>query len=118
MHTAAFVLVATVALLHVWFFVLESFLWRGPVGRKAIGMSAEQAEATHVLAMNQGVYNLFLSAGLVWALFSGALFVPLATFFLCCVAVAGIVGAVTANPRILVLQTVPAGLALVALLLS
>ena len=118
MHTAARVLIAVVALLHVWFFVLESLLWQAPLGRKTLAMSAEQAGATAVLAKNQGVYNLFLAAGLVWALTSGALFAPLAIFFLGCVVVAGVVGAITAKPIILFVQAVPAGLALAAVFLS
>ncbi len=106
-------LTALVALLHVYFLVLEMFLWKTPRGRRIFGTTAEQAEATAVLAANQGLYNGFLAAGLVWALFSGdrEMFTR-AAFFLLCVVVAGIYGGATANKRILFVQAVPALLAL------
>ncbi|MBX3466639.1 MAG: DUF1304 domain-containing protein [Planctomycetes bacterium] len=113
MRTAAQVLVALVALAHVWFMVLESALWTTPFGRRVFGMTAEQAEATAVLARNQGVYNGFLAAGLVWGLLPGTQD-PLAvqTFFLACVVVAGVVGAATASKAILFVQALPAAVAL------
>jgi putative membrane protein len=117
MRTAALLLVALVALLHVYILVLEMFLWRTRA-RRAFGMSAEQAEATATLAANQGLYNGFLAAGLLWALASGAELVPRATFFLLCVAAAGLYGAATVGIRILYVQTVPAALALAALWLA
>ncbi len=117
MRTIALLLVALVALLHVYILVLEMFLWRTRA-RRVFGMSAEQAEATATLAGNQGLYNGFLAAGLLWALASGPELLPRATFFLACVAVAGIYGAATVGLRILYVQTVPAAVALAALWLS
>jgi putative membrane protein len=113
------VLVALVALLHAFFLVLEMFLWTRPPGRRAFGLDAEFAEATRTLAANQGLYNGFLAAGLVWGLLAGDdLRVPVLVFFLACVVVAGVFGAATVSRRILVVQAVPAALALVAVLLA
>ena len=117
MRTVALALIALVGLLHVYILVLEMFLWRTRA-RRVFGMTAEQAEATAVLAQNQGLYNGFLAAGLFWSLGSGAELLPRATFFLACIAVAGVYGAATANKRILFVQTVPAALALLVLWLS
>jgi putative membrane protein len=114
MRTLALGLVALVALLHLYFLVLEMFLWRTRA-RRIFGMSAEKAEATAQLAGNQGLYNGFLAAGLVWSLLSGPELAQRATFFLACVAVAGVYGAATVQRRILLVQTVPAALALAAL---
>ncbi len=101
------VLIALIALAHLWFLVLEMFLWSKPYGRKTFGMSPEQAAATAVLAGNQGLYNGFLAAGLIWSLFAPG--VATKTFFLSCVAVAGLYGAYsTKKVAILILQTVPA----------
>lgn len=107
-------LVGLIALAHVGFMVLEALLWRSPVGRKIFSMSPEQAEATAVLAANQGVYNGFLAAGLFWSLMpqSPAPF-ALRVFFLGCVLVAGVVGAVTASRAILWIQAAPALVALI-----
>ncbi len=112
MPLAANVLVALVALLHLWFLVLEMFLWTTPRGRKTFGMTAEKAEATKVLAANQGLYNGFLAAGLGWGLLAGADGYPVKVFFLGCVIVAGIFGAATAARKILWVQAVPAAVAL------
>jgi putative membrane protein len=113
------VLVALVALEHIYFLVLEMFLWTKPRTRAAFGMTAETAEQTKVLAANQGLYNGFLAAGLLWSLFAPAVYArPLALFFLGCVLVAGIYGGFTANKRIFVLQAFPAALALAAVLAS
>ncbi len=117
MRVVALALIAVVALLHVSFLVLEMFLWRTRA-RRSFGMTAEQADATAVLATNQGLYNGFLAAGLVWALVSGAELVPRAEFFLWCVVVAGAFGAATVRRTILYVQALPAALALVALRLS
>lgn len=117
MRAIALVLIALVALLHAYILVLEMFLWRTRA-RRVFRMSEEKAEATAQLAANQGLYNGFLAAGLVWALLSGAELVPRATFFLLCVAAAGVYGAVSVRRTILYVQTVPATLALAALLLS
>lgn len=117
MRALALLLIGVVALLHAWFLVLEMFLWRTRA-RRAFALTAEQAESTAVLAQNQGLYNGFLAAGLVWALVSGAELVPRATFFLACVVLAGILGAVTVRRVILYVQALPAALALAALWLS
>ena len=117
MRTAALVLSAFVALLHVYILTLEMFLWKTRA-RRVFGMTVEQAEATAVLAKNQGLYNGFLAAGIVWGLCSGPELVPRTAFFLICVAVAGVYGAATANIRILYVQTVPAVLALAAIWFS
>jgi putative membrane protein len=117
MTTLAHVLVALVALEHAYFLVLEMFLWTTPAGRRAFGTTAEDAERTKVLAANQGLYNGFLSAGLLWTFVSPA---PTAvrTFFLVCVIVAGVYGAATVSRKILFLQALPAALALAAVLLA
>lgn len=118
MSLVATVLVAVVALLHTWFLVLEMFLWEKPLGRKTFGNSAEKAKLTAVLAKNQGLYNGFLVAGLVWGLVLASQGAPHArdveTFFLGCVVVAGAYGAATVSPRIFVIQALPAILALAA----
>ncbi|MFD4768865.1 DUF1304 domain-containing protein [Streptomyces niveus] len=113
MSTAAQILVALVAALHVYFLVLEMFLWeRGP-GRSLSGFDTEMARATASLAANQGLYNGFLAAGLVWGLIAGD---PTGyraqIFFLSCVIVAGAYGAATANRRILFAQALPGAIAL------
>jgi putative membrane protein len=109
MSVVAHILVALVALLHGYIMVLEMFLWRTPRVRAQFGTTPEFAEDTAALAANQGLYNGFLAAGLLWSLFAGRdLGYAVAVFFLGCVAVAGIYGAVTANRRILFVQTVPA----------
>lgn len=117
MRSAALVLVALVALLHLWFLVLEMFLWRSQA-RRVFGLPAAQVEATAQLAANQGLYNGFLAAGLLWALASGPQLVPRATFFLLCVAAAGLFGGLTVKRGILLVQALPALLALAALWLA
>jgi putative membrane protein len=99
--------VLIVALLHAGFFVLESILWTKPFGRRVFGLSRELAEATKSLALNQGLYNLFLAAGLVWGVLAGAQGFSIKLFFLSCVVVAGIVGAITAKRSILWIQAMP-----------
>jgi putative membrane protein len=116
MKTAADVAIAVVALLHVWFLVLEMFLWDKPLGRRTFGMSAEKAAATKPLAMNQGLYNGFLAAGLVWGLLLGPAGYAIKVFFLACVVVAGVFGAITASRKILWVQALPACVALGLLL--
>ncbi len=118
MSTAATVLVAFVALLHVYILVLEMFLWTKPQGRRAFGMSQEQAEKTKVLAANQGLYNGFLAAGLFWGLYLGVAGFQIKVFFLICVIVAGVYGAATASKKILFIQAMPAALALALLYAS
>lgn len=112
MKILADVLVGLVALLHLWFLVLEMFLWTKPYGRRAFGLTAEKAEATKALAANQGLYNGFLAAGLGWGLYAGADGYPVKVFFLGCIIVAGIFGAATASRKILWVQAVPAAVAL------
>ena len=116
MSLVAHVLVALVALLHLYFLVLEMFLWTTPKGRKVFGTTPEYAEASKVLAANQGLYNGFLAAGLVWGLARGDTATQL--FFLGCVVVAGLYGAATVSRKILFVQAVPAGLAIAAVLAS
>jgi putative membrane protein len=118
MSTVSIVLVTLVALLHVYFLVLEMFLWTKPAGRRAFGTTQEQAEQSKVLAMNQGLYNGFLAAGLVWGLMLGAAGRGVVVFFLVCVIVAGVFGAATASRKILYVQALPAAVALVAWLVA
>lgn len=115
----AVLLVLVVALIHVWIVVLEMVLWTKPQGRRAFGLSEDFAQATRVLAANQGLYNGFLVAGLVWALAAGLQDAGRAPgfFFLDCVVVAGLYGGLTASRRILFVQALPAALALAALVL-
>ena len=115
----AAVLVALVALIHAYILVLEMFLWRTPRGRQAFGTTVEDAETMATLAANQGLYNGFLAAGLALSLIlpEPSAFV-LKAFFLACVIVAGLYGAATVSRRILVVQALPAALALVAVLLA
>ncbi|WP_454732568.1 MULTISPECIES: DUF1304 domain-containing protein [Cupriavidus] len=108
--------VALVALEHVYIMVLEIFLWDRPRGLRAFGLTQEFATATRALAANQGLYNGFLAAGLLWGLAGAA--VPVQLFFLGCVLVAGVFGACTANRRILWLQAVPAAVAIALVLLA
>lgn len=110
----AHVLIVVVALLHVYFLVLEMFLWTKPLGLKTFRNSPEKAEITRVLAANQGLYNGFLAAGLLWAAFTGR--TDVALFFLGCVVVAALYGAYSVNKRIFFVQGVPALAAIAALL--
>ncbi|MDD9892483.1 MAG: DUF1304 domain-containing protein, partial [Gammaproteobacteria bacterium] len=104
MNIAADIIVGLVAALHIYFLVLEMFLWDKPIGLKAFGQTLEQATASKVLAANQGLYNGFLAAGLIWGLTLGAEGLAIKTFFLACVVVAGMYGAATANKKILYIQ--------------
>ena len=119
MTLIANVLTGLVALAHVGILVLEMFLWDHPVGRRIFAMTPEVSASSKVLAMNQGLYNGFLAAGLVWGLIAAD---PTGhdaqVFFLCCVVVAGVYGSVTANRRILFAQALPGALALAAVLLA
>ncbi|MEL0028352.1 MAG: DUF1304 domain-containing protein [Perlucidibaca sp.] len=112
MQTVAAILVFLIALLHVWILVLEMFLWDKPLGRKAFALTPEFASATRALAANQGLYNGFLAAGLLWGLALGGAGEPVRLFFLLCVLVAGVFGGLTASRRILLIQAMPAALAL------
>ena len=112
------ILIAFIALLHIYILVLEMFLWDRPYGLKAFGNTLEKAQLTKVLAQNQGLYNGFLAAGLIWSLFAPVSYaVPLATFFLSCVWVAGIYGGLTASRKIIYIQALPALLGLLAVYL-
>jgi putative membrane protein len=112
MALIASVLVVLVALLHVYFLVLEMFLWTKPVGLKTFRNTPEKAETTRVLAANQGLYNGFLAAGLLWGLFTAQW--KVVVFFLLCVIVAALYGAWSVNKRIFFVQGVPAVAALAA----
>ncbi|HMN73710.1 MAG TPA: DUF1304 domain-containing protein [Rhodoblastus sp.] len=116
MATLAAVLAAFVAVEHILFLIIEMFLWRKPFGMKAFGTTPEFAEASATLAANQGLYNGFLAAGLVWSLLPGPHAQALRIFFLACVIVAGLFGAATVKPRIALIQALPAVLALAAAL--
>jgi len=105
-HAAVFVIGA----LHVYILVLEMFLWNKPAGLKAFGQTQAMADATRVLAANQGLYNGFLAAGLFWGLYTGSR--EFMVFFLLCVLVAGVYGGLTAARKILFIQAVPALVAL------
>ncbi|MFC5665432.1 DUF1304 domain-containing protein [Kitasatospora misakiensis] len=119
MGTVANVLVALVAALHLYILVLEMFLWQKGPGRKLSGFDAALARTTAPMAANQGLYNGFLAAGLVWGLIAdGTTGFQAQVFFLSCVVVAGVYGAVSANPRILLAQATPGALALGAVLLA
>jgi len=116
--TVANIVVALVALLHVYFLVLEMFLWDKPAGLRAFGHTKEAAAASKVLAANQGLYNGFLAAGLFWGLSLGAGGTSVKVFFLLCVLIAGLYGAATASRKILFVQALPAAIGLVLLYLS
>jgi len=117
MASLAVVLTVLVALLHVWFVILEMFLWMTPLGYRIFGTDPHFAERSGPLAANQGLYNGFLVAGLVWSLVAGdPIRYPLRVFFLTCVLVAGLFGSVTVSRRILLVQALPGALALAAVL--
>lgn len=118
MVTIANVVVAAIALIHVYILILEMFLWDKPTGLRAFGQSREAATASKVLAANQGLYNGFLAAGLLWGLSLGASGTGVKVFFLVCVLVAGLYGAATASRKILFVQAVPAAIGLALVLLS
>jgi putative membrane protein len=115
-NVVAGVLVGLVAVLHLCFLVLEMFLWTTPTGRGVFGLDGDFAQRSRALAANQGLYNGFLVAGLVWGLVSGR--TDVRVFFLVCVVVAGGYGAATVNKRILLVQALPAAVALAAVALS
>lgn len=110
--------VALVALLHLYFLILEMLLWDKPLGLRTFGLTPEFAKASKALAANQGLYNGFLVAGLVWGLIQGEPGNPIKIFFLSCVVVAGVFGALTANRKILWVQALPGAIALALVLAS
>ncbi|QFI77173.1 DUF1304 domain-containing protein [Bradyrhizobium betae] len=111
---------ALIAALHAYFLILEMFLWDKPLGLKTFRNTPEKAETTKVLAANQGLYNGFLAAGLIWGLVHGnpAFAFQIKAFFLLCVIVAGAYGAASVSTRILIVQALPAAIALVVLFLA
>ncbi len=118
MTLIANIVVVLVALLHVYFLVLEMFLWDKPAGLRAFRMTKEVAHASKVLAANQGLYNGFLAAGLIWGLILGGEGTNIKVFFLGCVLVAGLYGAATASRKILFIQALPAATGLLLVLLT
>jgi putative membrane protein len=118
MTTIANIAVALVVLLHVYFLVLEMFLWDKPRGLRTFGLTPEFAAASKSLAANQGLYNGFLAAGLVWGLVLGAAGESIKIFFLACIILAGVFGAVTANRKILWVQALPGAIALTLVMIS
>ena len=112
MKLLSLTLIAVVALQHIGFLVLEMFLWDGPIGKTVFRLSSMAAAATKPLAANMGLYNGFLAAGLIWSLIDDRM--DLKLFFLSCVAVAGVFGALTVSRRIALVQALPAALAIAA----
>jgi putative membrane protein len=118
-ETVAQILIGIIAVLHVYFLVLEMFLWTKPFGLKTFGQSQAQADASAVLAANQGLYNGFLAAGLFWSLLADdPAGLHFKIFFLICVIIAGVYGGITVSRRIAYIQAAPAVLALALVLLS
>lgn len=118
MTLLANLVVGLIALLHVYILVLEMFLWDKPAGLRAFGQTLEAARTSKVLAANQGLYNGFLAAGLFWGLLLGEQGTGVKLFFLACVLVAGLFGAVTASRKILFIQVIPASIGLLLVVLA
>ena len=118
MAIAGDIVVGLVASLHVYFLVLEMFFWDKPLGRRTFRLTPEFAAASKSLAANQGLYNGFLAAGLVWGLLLGSSGYPIKLFVLGCIVVAGIFGAVTVNRKILWVQAFPGAIAMALVLLA
>ena len=112
MSKISMILIGFVACLHIFFLIIEMFLWTKPYGMRAFQLTPEKAEMTKVMAMNQGLYNGFLAAGLIWSLVAP---LSVAYFFLGCVFVAGVFGAMTASRKIFYIQALPALLAILSL---
>ena len=110
------ILTGVVAVIHIYIVVLEMVMWDTERGRKAFGMTPEFSKSTKVLAANQGLYNGFLAVGLIWGIWLGEAGDPVKIFFLLCVAIAGAYGAATVSMRILMIQTLPALIALVTVI--
>jgi putative membrane protein len=117
-NAVANIAVAVVALLHLYFLVLEMFFWEKPLGLRVFGLTPEFAKASRALAANQGLYNGFIAAGLLWGLSLGAAGDSIKIFFLGCVVVAGVFGALTANRKILWVQSLPGAIAIALVLAS
>jgi putative membrane protein len=107
-----------IAILHIYILILEMFLWEKPAGLRAFGQTPEAAAASKVLAANQGLYNGFLAAGLLWGLSKGSEGADVLVFFLICILIAGLYGGATANRKIWFIQAVPAAIGLVLVLMS
>lgn len=118
MVVAAQIMVALVAVLHLYFLVLEMFFWDKPLGRRTFRLTPEFATASKSLAANQGLYNGFLAAGLLWGLFKTDGGLPIQLFFLGCVIVAGVFGAATVGRKILFVQALPAAIAMLLLIMA
>lgn len=118
MSFAANIVIAMIALLHVYILVLEMFLWDKPAGLRAFHQTLEAARASKVLAANQGLYNGFLAAGLFWGLSLGMAGHDVKLFFLACVLIAGLYGAATVGRRIVFIQSLPAAIGLALVLAS
>lgn len=118
MTLVANALTAFMAALHLYILVLEMFWWDTPKGHKAFGLQPDFAKATRVLAANQGLYNGFLAAGLIWGLALGPAGTAIKVFFLGCIVVAGVFGAVTSSKKILFIQAIPGLITLAAVLLA
>lgn len=118
MKKIATILTALVAVEHLYILVLEMFLWTKPAGLRAFGLTPEFAEQTAALAANQGLYNGFLAAGLIWSFMRKEEGISTRVFFLGCIIVAGVFGAITAKPSILYIQAAPALIALGATLIA
>lgn len=118
MTLVANILTALMAALHLYILVLEMFWWDTPKGHKAFGLTPEFAKATKVLAANQGLYNGFLAAGLIWGLALGPAGTAIKLFFLGCIVVAGVYGAATSSKKILFIQGIPGLITLAAVLLA
>jgi len=112
------VLIALVAALHLYFMYLEMIAWDTPAGHRAFGLTPEFAKASKGLAANQGLYNGFLAAGLIWGLYLGGAGFAIKVFFLACIIAAGLFGAATVSRKILYVQAFPAAVALAVLLLG
>ena len=118
MHIVANILVGLVALAHLYFLALEMFFWTKPLGLRTFAMTQDYANSTAVLAANQGLYNGFLAAGLLWGLWLGSAGLQFKVFFLACVIAAGVYGAWSVSRRILWVQAAPAAIALALVLMS
>lgn len=118
MELLSLVVVGLVAALHLYFLVLEMFLWDKPTGLRVFGHTMETARLTKTLAANQGLYNGFLSAGLVWGMMQAGDSVDVMLFFLTCIVIAGVFGAVSVSRKILFVQALPAMIGLALVLLS
>lgn len=111
------ILIGLVAILHVYFLILEMFYWDKPYGRKVFGLNRDFATQSKALAANQGLYNGFLAAGLIWGILLGEQGYSIKIFFLSCVVIAGLFGGLTVNKKILFIQALPAAVALLLILI-